>query len=199
MALITGLGVLAVLAALLQSIIVAEVEAWMPALVRAIIRFAVGRLPQIQRERFEEEWQGHINEVPGSLGKAVVAVGFLIAAYDVSWNDRRNRLLGDSVQRLAQLDEVLCATVRVVNLIQSREDFASRESVRPNLNVLRSCLNELQGMRTRLETRIATTPGTLETLVSSLCRRKPSEDLLPFVERIRAAGAQIEKNVDQKA
>jgi len=37
-------------------------------------------LPPTQRERFEEEWQGHINEVPGDIGKLTVALGFLRAA-----------------------------------------------------------------------------------------------------------------------
>jgi hypothetical protein len=53
MALITafGLFVVAVLTAALQRILAEEIEAWSPWILRSIIRLAVRRLPESQRER----------------------------------------------------------------------------------------------------------------------------------------------------
>ena len=57
-----------------------EFKAWVPWFTRKIIRAAVARLPEDQRERYGEEWTSHTNEVPGEVGKLFVALGFLLAA-----------------------------------------------------------------------------------------------------------------------
>ena len=41
-------------------------------------------LPEDHRERFKEEWQSHLDETPGKLGKLLVALGFLLAAFRIS-------------------------------------------------------------------------------------------------------------------
>jgi hypothetical protein len=57
-----------------------ELKAWIPWIIQRIIRRSIARLTAAQRERFEEEWQSHVNEVPGDVGKLTVALGFLTAA-----------------------------------------------------------------------------------------------------------------------
>jgi hypothetical protein len=37
-------------------------------------------LPREQRNRFEEEWSSHLNEIPGELGKVIAALGFIQAS-----------------------------------------------------------------------------------------------------------------------
>lgn len=86
MALITGIAVFlgGVIAATMSQQLADEFKAWMPWIVRRLIQRAVGRLPENQRERFEEEWQSHLDEVPGEIGKLCVALGFLSAARKMS-------------------------------------------------------------------------------------------------------------------
>jgi hypothetical protein len=57
-----------------------ECNAWIPWIIQLVIRRAITRLPPAQRERFQEEWQSHVNEVPGQIGKLAVSLGFLTAA-----------------------------------------------------------------------------------------------------------------------
>lgn len=74
----------AFLRALLASILARqageEFKSWTPWLVQRLIHRAILRLPEEARERLSEEWQGHLREVPGEVGKLVVAFGFLQAA-----------------------------------------------------------------------------------------------------------------------
>lgn len=93
MALITGLCLIAVsiLTAALSRLLAEEMSAWTPSIIRSLIKFAVGRLPEHHRERFEEEWQSHVNDVPGQIGKLLAALCFLFAAYHITLNDRRAR------------------------------------------------------------------------------------------------------------
>ncbi len=82
MALITAIIVFlgGIIAAAFSQQLTDEFKAWMPRIVRRVIRKAVNRLPEDQRERFEEEWRSHVDEVPGEIGKICVALGFLSAA-----------------------------------------------------------------------------------------------------------------------
>jgi Bacterial sugar transferase len=57
-----------------------EMKAWTPWTIERILRSAVSVLPESERERFEEEWCSHIDEVPGQIGKLYTACGFLLAA-----------------------------------------------------------------------------------------------------------------------
>jgi lipopolysaccharide/colanic/teichoic acid biosynthesis glycosyltransferase len=79
-----------------------EFKAWTPWVIDRLVRKAVARLPENQRERFEEEWRSHINEIPGEIGKFVVALGFVSAARKMSLmlNTGHNRILvGDILKR----------------------------------------------------------------------------------------------------
>lgn len=42
---------------------------------------AVEKLPDVEQERFSEEWRAHLDEVPGDLGKLLTALGFQYAAW----------------------------------------------------------------------------------------------------------------------
>lgn len=86
MALITAifLSLVGAVGTTLSGLLKDEVKAWIPWMIQRIIRSAVARLPQDHRERFQEEWQSHVNEVPGDIGKLTVALGFLSAAHKIS-------------------------------------------------------------------------------------------------------------------
>jgi hypothetical protein len=165
MALITGLGLITVsiLTAALSRILAEEMGAWNPSIIRRLIKFAVGRLPEGKRERFLEEWQSHVNEVPGQIGKLLVAAGFLLAAYKLAWNDWRNSARERDVSPLVSVDEALSNVATLMNLIHSADDFASLGA-----DQYRLTLSELQKARNDLATLYAATPDTGLTLVVKL-------------------------------
>jgi hypothetical protein len=66
-----------------------EVKAWIPWLVRRIVALAVHILPEDQRGRYGEEWLGHIDEIPGDIGRVIVAIGFLFAGFVISLGSRK--------------------------------------------------------------------------------------------------------------
>lgn len=75
------LGALAILGAVCVKVFADEFKAWAPTIVAKIIDAAVRTLPTELRERFSEEWRSHIDQIPGDLGKIIVACGFLTAAF----------------------------------------------------------------------------------------------------------------------
>jgi MraZ protein len=75
-----GVIVLAVLTSAIARLLADEFKAWNPKLTGFIVRFAVGRLPKQQRERYSEEWSAHINDVPGEAAKLCAAAGCVWAS-----------------------------------------------------------------------------------------------------------------------
>jgi hypothetical protein len=57
-----------------------DVKEWLPWITRRLVERAVSRLPEEERDRFEEEWRAHINELPGNLAKVYAAMGCLSAS-----------------------------------------------------------------------------------------------------------------------
>ena len=64
------------LTAALSKIIGEEIAAWSPSIVRSLVKLAVERLPENHRARYQEEWQSHLNDVPGTVWKLRPAAGF---------------------------------------------------------------------------------------------------------------------------
>jgi hypothetical protein len=61
-----------------------EFKAWTPWIVERLIQRAVRRLPIEMRERLDEEWRAHIDEIPGQIGQLLVAFGFVIASRKIT-------------------------------------------------------------------------------------------------------------------
>jgi len=61
-----------------------EFRAWLPWIQERAMQAAVRRLRPDQRERYNEEWRSHLNEVPGEIAKTLVAIGFVRAAMEMS-------------------------------------------------------------------------------------------------------------------
>ncbi len=82
-----------------------EFNAWTPWIIERLTRRAVAKLPENQRERFEEEWRSHIDEIPGDMGKLFVALGFGSAAHNISsiLNPPRNRFLEGTSGRVIDI------------------------------------------------------------------------------------------------
>lgn len=84
-----------------------EISAWFPKFAACLVRLAVNRLPERQRTRYLEEWQSHLEEIPGSIGKCVEALGFLLAAFQISGD-------WDRVRRSAA-----AAAIRFIDIVGS--------------------------------------------------------------------------------
>lgn len=116
MGLIDGLAacLVGIISSVLSRQLTEEFKAWTPWLIKRLVMRAIARLPEDQRERFGEEWRSHINEIPGEIGKIVVALGLLSAARNMSsiLKARRERIpLGDILKRA--VDVVFGTTVLV--------------------------------------------------------------------------------------
>lgn len=72
------------LSAMMAKQLTDEFKAWNPWWVSYWIKTAVSRLPADQRERFAEEWQSDVSRIPGELGKIIMALGCIIAAYRIA-------------------------------------------------------------------------------------------------------------------
>jgi hypothetical protein len=80
---ISGLLV-AILVPVATKLITDDVKAWLPWITNRLIERAVRSLPEGERQRYAEEWQSHVNEIPGDLSQIVVALGFNLAAGSIS-------------------------------------------------------------------------------------------------------------------
>jgi pilus assembly protein CpaE len=81
-ALVLALG--GTLAAVLNRLSGGALHAWIPWFTRRLLEIAAIRSPYDQRERLAEEWESHINEVSGDLGKIVFAYGCVSAAHQIA-------------------------------------------------------------------------------------------------------------------
>lgn len=74
------IAVLGVIATLLLNWIVDEAKAWLPWCARRFFDLSVRLLPTSERERYSEEWRGHIESFPG-IGLA--SAQFVLAALEI--------------------------------------------------------------------------------------------------------------------
>lgn len=79
-----ALFVTAILAAAPSRLIADEFKAWTPWAVRGLIDYAVRLAPMEHQDRLLEEWSSHANDVPGTIGKFTVALGFVRAAWKIT-------------------------------------------------------------------------------------------------------------------
>jgi hypothetical protein len=66
------------------AVIVAVLTPLMPRFTKRLLRIAIRRLPEAQRERFSEEWASHIDEVTAEISKFAVALGCISAAREMA-------------------------------------------------------------------------------------------------------------------
>jgi len=180
MALIAAVGffLLSVFAAALSRLLAEEFGAWTPSIIRSLIKIAVARLPEMKRERFTEEWQSHVNDVPGRIGKLLVAVGFLKAAHKIAWRDARDEALEAFVRTIAKVDEVIDATTKFVNVcddqylasLQGASDEARVlvNSVTSSKETVRSTLVQVKELRDKLAVRVAAKSSAPQSMLSDL-------------------------------
>lgn len=69
-----------ILAMVISQLLADEFKAWIPRLTKWLIDRAIRQLQPMDRNRYEEEWQSHINELPGQVSQIITAAQLGIAA-----------------------------------------------------------------------------------------------------------------------
>jgi hypothetical protein len=147
MAMITGafLFIASVITAALSTLLAEEIKAWSPWIIRRIISFSVARLPENLRERFGEEWESHVGEVPGEVGKLLTSVGFLLAVPGMTLSIRREEFVGRMQRNLDQMDHLFLTATSVVNTIQADSFLLSVKDVTDPMDRLVRHLGTMEG------------------------------------------------------
>jgi len=141
MALMTSL-----LSSLLSRVIGEEISAWVPKACGALLRYSVRRLPESQRMRFSEEWQSHVNEVPGTIGKLCAAADFSRAAVGMGLLERHKEAAKKWLHTAEHLKDSHSKVLAVINRVLSIEGAATAESAKPHiekLNLFRAHLEKI--------------------------------------------------------
>jgi len=85
------IAVLGVIATLLLNWIADEAKAWLPWCAHRFFDLSVRLLPASERERYSEEWRGHIESFPGT---GLASAQFVLAALEI-----RALLMKEALQR----------------------------------------------------------------------------------------------------
>jgi hypothetical protein len=176
MALIIGFGLflVSVLTAALSRVVAEEFVAWTPAIVRRLIRIAVARLPENYRERFEEEWHSHVNEVPGVFGKLLAAADCSRAAQRMALTERRQRLVEGWFCGIERLGESHSKIEILVRVIRDGGGLTSEQISRlnPLADSLDRVLRDSKDLRDHLAQSVSSYADCPTSLVSNLLYRR---------------------------
>jgi len=193
-----GLFVVSVLIAAFSRLLAEEIGDWSSWAIRRLIRTAVAWLPDNQRERFSEEWQSHVHEEPGRIGKLCSAVGFLTAAYEMAQTDEHNQIVEGWQQALAELVDCDSKTLEMTNEIEVTRDLPSREEIITMAVELRSLMSQFAELRGDLAARTAKVSCIPTTLTGKLLHgvrirvlNEEFRDLTQHVQRRTARVNQI--------
>jgi hypothetical protein len=78
-------NLLSAIISILSTLFADEIKAWLPFLAEQVTKAAVRLLRAEQRERYDEEWRGHLEETPAGILRLWIAFGFYLAARRVSY------------------------------------------------------------------------------------------------------------------
>ncbi len=161
-----------VVSSLLSRVIGDEISAWVPGLCRALVRCAAARLPESQRARFSEEWQSHIDEIPGIFVKLLTAADFSRAAIGMVMSQRHKEAAEKWVHTAQHFKESHSKVVVLLNRVVSIEGVATIEAATPHVA-------RLNGFREHLE-KISNEVAKLPVVLSQY-----AEEPCTFIQRVR--------------
>ena len=106
-----------------------------------LIRFASAGLPEDHRERYKEEWQSHVDEIPGDIWKIVNAVGFVWASQRMSSEmaNKRPRIVNAECHIVTRAELQGAAIGRANH--RGVLTVGTGTSMRVSATVLRECAN----------------------------------------------------------
>jgi hypothetical protein len=182
MALITSVSlfVYSILAAVLSRLAVSELEAWGPLVICTLIKLAVARLPEKLRERYREEWQGHVNETPGLVWKIALAAGCVLAARKMARIERHTSEVEGWRRKIVQLEELQSLMRTAANSVSATHNFIrdvtkrvpNGESLASNVATMNVLVGRLKELTEKLTELVSANPPTyLGKLLNQLQRR----------------------------
>jgi hypothetical protein len=124
------------------------------------------RLPEKLRERYAEEWQSHVNEVPGVVGKVFDAARFSLAARKMARIERRSNEVESWRQKVAQLEDFQSRLSVVVRSIDSllaildSKGIASPNALKSDVHRPNQVLGEFKEQTDELAELISVDPPT---------------------------------------
>jgi hypothetical protein len=80
---------LGILAAAISRLLSDDIKEWAPWITDRLVKRAVRGLPVYCKARLDEEWRSHLDEIPGHIGKLIVAVGFFLANRNINKLEHR--------------------------------------------------------------------------------------------------------------
>ncbi|HEX7727932.1 MAG TPA: sugar transferase [Terracidiphilus sp.] len=90
----------AIAVACLSRFMADELKAWFGWAHRSLRRLAVNRLPHIHRDRYAEEWESEVEEIPGEMLRLFYSIGLLLAAYRMNLVYEHNASTSGEADRL---------------------------------------------------------------------------------------------------
>jgi len=174
---------LSFLGAMLLSLLGDETSAWLSWLIERMLRCSLRKLPAHLRERFAEEWRGHLNEVPGLIAKLVCAMEFVIAAYRMIGIATRS---GAKRLTIQSVEVVVLGTPVSINSATSNDPF--RVFVAPNGNQFAiHCVPVPEKDGIAQGTAIAFRPN-LDSLMNTVSKLGLPESQLGTIKELATAG-----------
>ena len=102
----------AILIPLTARVVGDDVKEWLPWITQRLVERAVSRLPEEERDRYEEEWWAFVNEWPGNLAKVYAAWGCLSASKAIN----RIALVGNTTRIEEVTRRVMDVTISFTTL-----------------------------------------------------------------------------------
>ena len=139
-----------VITSVISKLLADELNAWIPWIARYITSFSARRLPKKLRERFGEEWASHLNEVPGSLGKILTAISFLVAVPRMGLAIKREEFVASLECYLANIDHLLQSAKDGLLIVEGDPRLTSIDSVSTPLQRLRHSVTTMEEERRKM-------------------------------------------------
>ena len=76
--------IIAILVGVVATVLCSEVKAWLPWITEKLLSIAVCRLPPEIRDRYDEEWRGDLDTIPGELSKLCCSLDLIRAAHQIN-------------------------------------------------------------------------------------------------------------------
>jgi hypothetical protein len=130
---------------ILAKIVADEAKAILQSLSHHLLKYAISRLPESNRERFREEWHADLLSYPGEILRCIRAVGMCWASLKISWLGQR--------------------TLRELVAEKSSRWF-STACIRVSIYIISGCVMRLEGLLPILDPK-----KELSLTNSSACRK----------------------------
>jgi len=170
-----------------------EIKAWLPWITKRVTSSALSKLPSDKRERYEEEWQSDLDQIPSEFSKLIYALGLIRAAKTMARMADKSKYIKfiDIAKRALDIVSALMAITTLLPLAAVIILLVSLSSSGPIFRK-RGCIG-LSGSLVHLltfRTRSAIFPYSV-TRVGRLLRKLSIDQLPLFINLLRGEVALV--------